>query len=110
MKKVIFMFLILMFTAVGCSASDNTVDGIVIETFPNLDVRAYHLRTQELPETAIKEISEIPGTINDSLSTMGVSFNPTEYRLRVVKGKGFSWDEIEPKVLEILIRHTKGDM
>jgi len=97
MKKSMIIFLILLFMSVGCLASD-----IVIEQCPNTDIRIYHLRTQELSKSAVKEISEIPGTISDSLGSMGVSFNPVEYRLRVVKGRAFSWTEIQPLVLDIL--------
>jgi hypothetical protein len=76
----------------------------VIETCPFKDLRIYHLKFNKLPEGTINEILEIPGTINDDVATMGVKFKGREYKLRVVKGTAFRWDEIEPEVVEILLR------
>ena len=66
---------------------------VVIETPPNTDIREYHVRF-EPSECLFREVGKIIGVVD--------AHDGNKYSVYVVKGVAFSWDEIEPIVLELL--------
>ena len=102
MKRITSIRVMLLSFLIMAMGSISYARPPVVEMRDSEDLRIYHVITREIPQVAIDRILSIPGTISDTDSRMGVKFDPEEYRIRVVKGHAFSWDDIEPRVLEII--------
>ena len=78
-------------------------DDIVREIFPNKHFRTYHLRTIIMTKEQISDIINIDGVTQDKHLELP-KFIPHKYTLDIGKGKAFSWEEIEPKIVEIICK------
>lgn len=97
------IYLILFILIISFSAA--CADSVIVEQIPeDENCRYYHVRTRHVPEDKIAEIEKIDGVLNDEDYSYNSGPIAGQYRVIVWKGKAFSWDEIEPKILEILNR------
>jgi len=89
-------------TVSGIETLHKINDKVTREIHPNQDCRDYHLRTKDVTDEQVKEISMINGIVANTSRPVTPRFDSINYALSVRKGKAFNWDEIEPEILKIL--------